>query len=132
MGKRVVCAGTFDHFHPGHVSFLLQAKMLGSELVVIIARDDNVERIKGIRPEHDELCRKANVERTGIADRVVLGHLSGDLFTILEELSPDVVALGYDQRVDEGRVKRRFPSCSVVRLDSYHPEKYKSSFYRFK
>ncbi|MCL5022166.1 MAG: adenylyltransferase/cytidyltransferase family protein [Nitrospirae bacterium] len=91
MGTRVVCAGTFDHFHPGHVGFLLQAKELGGELVVIIARDENVERIKGIRPDHDEQCRKTDVERTGIADRVVLGNLTGDLFTILEELSPDIV-----------------------------------------
>jgi FAD synthetase len=127
---RVVCAGTFDHLHPGHIDFLNQAKSLGDELIVIVARDETVERIKGMRPEHDEGCRRMNVEATGIPDRVVLGRLNNDLFGILGELSPDVVALGYDQRVSEDEIKARLPSCRVARLKSYHPEKYKSSYFR--
>ena len=130
MGMRVVCAGTFDHLHPGHVDFLTQAKALGAELVVIVARDENVRRIKGIRPDDDEEKRRLNVERTGIPDRVVLGYLDKDIFSILLELSPDTVALGYDQRVNEETIKARLPRCTVTRLRPFHPEKFKSSFYR--
>jgi len=130
MSKRVVCAGTFDHLHPGHISFLKQARSLGDELVVIVARDENVRRIKGIRPEHDERCRRLGVEDTGIPDRVILGHEDRDLFAILRELSPDIVALGYDQRVSEEEIKAFLPECEVVRLRPFHPEKFKSSFYR--
>ncbi len=129
---RVVCAGTFDHLHPGHLHFLRQAKALGGELVVIVARDGNVLRIKGIRPDHDEDHRRSVVEQTGIADRVVLGNPKGDLFSILLELLPDIVALGYDQRVDEGQIRERLPGCAVIRLQPFHPEKFKSSFYRKK
>ena len=130
MAVRVVCAGTFDHLHPGHINFLNQAKTLGSELIVIVARDETVQRIKGINPDHDEHCRKLNVEQTGIPDRVVLGYQNEDLFFILHELSPDIVALGYDQRVSEESIKARLPDCRVIRLQPFHPEKFKSSFYR--
>ncbi|MGD1075360.1 MAG: adenylyltransferase/cytidyltransferase family protein, partial [Thermodesulfovibrionales bacterium] len=50
MSARVVCAGTFDHLHPGHLNFLEQASALGNELIVIVARDETVKRIKGIAP----------------------------------------------------------------------------------
>ncbi len=130
MSMRVVCAGTFDHLHPGHFNFLEQASALGDELIVIVARDETVKRIKGIVPEHDENCRRMNVESTGIPDRVVLGNLYCDLFSILDDLLPEIVAVGYDQRVSEEEIKARFPNCSVVRLKPFHPERFKSSFYR--
>jgi FAD synthetase len=130
MIKRVVCAGTFDHLHKGHINFLRQAKGLGDELIVIVARDETVKRIKGFLPTHSEEIRKRNVEKTGIPDKVILGNLDTDLFKILEELAPDIIALGYDQRVSEQDIMKRFPKCKIVRLSSYHPEKYKSSYFR--
>ncbi len=130
MGKKVVCAGTFDYLHQGHIDFLTQAKELGDELVVIVARDETVSRIKGFLPKHNEELRMQRVRDTGIPDKVVPGNLENDLFRILEELKPDVIALGYDQRVAEESLMKRCPTCQVIRLVPYHPEKFKSSFYR--
>ena len=130
MKRKVVCAGTFDHFHPGHIDFLKQAKSLGAALIVIVARDETVKRIKGFLPTHDEGMRRDNVKGTDIPDSVVLGNLDMDLFQILEELQPAVIALGYDQRVSEEDIAKRFPRCKVVRLASFQPEKYKSSYFR--
>lgn len=130
MKKKVVCAGTFDHLHKGHIAFLKQAKALGDELIVIVARDETVKKIKGFLPTHSERLRRNNVEDTDIPDMVVLGNLDTDLFEILKELEPDTIALGYDQRVSEDEIIKRFPNCKVVRLASFHPEKYKSSHYR--
>ena len=127
--KRVVCAGTFDHLHPGHINFLKQAKALGDELIVIVARDENVQRLKGLNPEHEDY-RKVTLERTGIPDAVILGYLDKDPLSILKKLSPDIVALGYDQRVTEDDIKAVLPDCKVVRLKPFCPEKFKSSFYR--
>ncbi len=129
---KVVCAGTFDHLHEGHISFLKQAKALGDELIVIVARDETVKRIKGFFPSQEERIRRNNIENTKIPDLVVLGNLDTDLFEILKELEPDIIALGYDQRVSEEEIIKRFPKCKVVRLSPYHPEKYKSSYYREK
>jgi FAD synthetase len=127
--KKVVCAGTFDHLHPGHINFLRQAKELGDELVVIVARDDTVQKIKGLRPE-DEQSRKMHIENTGIPDKVILGNLSTEPLSILNDLLPDVVALGYDQRVSEQDIKAILPDCDVVRLRPFHPDLFKSSLYR--
>jgi FAD synthetase len=127
--KRVVCAGTFDHLHPGHVDFLKQAKTLGDELIVIVARDENVRKIKGIKPESEDY-RKVNLEKSGIPDRVVLGNLGVNPLLILSELLPDIVALGYDQRVSEKDIKAILPECEVVRLKPFHPDLFKSSLYR--
>jgi FAD synthetase len=132
MKRRAVCAGTFDHLHEGHLSFLRQAKSLADELVVIVARDDTVRRIKGFSPTHDEALRKKRVAETGIPDLVVLGNLDANLFQILDELKPDVVAVGYDQRVSEQDILDRLPGCTVTRLSSFMPEKYKSSYFRNK
>jgi len=132
MGRKVVCAGTFDHFHPGHIDFLRQAKTLGEVLTVIVARDETVKRIKGFLPTHNEQVRKRNVEESGIPELVILGNLDTDLFQIIQELKPDIIALGYDQRVSEEEIVKRFPSCTIVRLISFEPDQFKSSFYRQK
>ncbi len=130
MFKRVVCAGTFDHLHPGHLDFLRQAKELGDELVVIVARDETVYRIKGFLPTYNEEVRKKGVEDTKIADVVILGNYNSDIFMILEDIKPDIVALGYDQRVKESEILKRFPALKIIRLQPYQADKYKSSFYR--
>ncbi len=130
MGKRVVCAGTFDHLHPGHIDFLKQAATLGDNLVVIVARDYTVRRVKGFHPTHSEEIRKKNIEDTKIADIVILGNYTSDILSILEDIKPDIVALGYDQRVKEADILKRFPKLKITRMQPYHAEKYKSSFYR--
>lgn len=132
MSRKVVCAGTFDHFHPGHRDFLTQAKKLGEELTVIVARDETVKRLKGFLPTNDEQVRKRDVEDTGIPETVILGNLDTDIFRIIRDLMPDIIALGYDQRVSEDEIANRFPSCKIIRLESFQPDRYKSSLYRKK
>ena len=56
---RVLCCGTFDYLHPGHLSFIEQAAALGDELFAVVARDENVKIIKGHYPDHSEVERKA-------------------------------------------------------------------------
>ncbi|MCE5194461.1 MAG: FAD synthase [Nitrospiraceae bacterium] len=130
MKIRVVCAGTFDHLHAGHIDFLRQARSLGNELIVIVARDENVKRIKKILPGSDENKRKEGVTKTGIAEKVILGSIDKDIFAIIGEINPNIIALGYDQRVSETAIKDRFPDIKVVRLNPFHPDKYKSSIFR--
>gem|GEM_PF-2920555 len=51
---KVLTFGTFDHLHPGHESYLIQAKAYGDELITIVALDETVKRIKGKLPDHDQ------------------------------------------------------------------------------
>ena len=126
---RVLCCGTFDYLHPGHESFLTQASLLGDELIVVIARDSNVGKLKGRLPDHDEITRKKKVEKLGIAVKVVLGHEGMNLLRIVSEINPDVIALGYDQR-PPNKLSEQFPKIRIKRLDSFEPEKFKSSVIR--
>ena len=131
MGKRVLCCGTFDYLHPGHISFLEQASALGSELYVVVARDENVKQIKGRAPEQGESERKANLEISAIADDVRLGYAGGqgNFLNVVTDIAPDIIALGYDQKAPPD-LATRFPDCEIVVLAPHYPEKFKSSLFR--
>ncbi len=124
--KTVLTFGTFDVFHPGHEFFLREAKKHGDRLVVIVARDKNVERIKGRAPHDDEQKRLHNVHAFEAVDDARLGYQEwSDRLRVLSDVAPDVICVGYDQRA-------QLPDgpWSVVRLEALEPAKYKSSLLR--
>ena len=127
--KRVMCCGTFDYLHPGHLSFIAQAAALGDELYVVVARDANVQRIKGHLPDHREDDRRAALARMSEVDDVRLGYSGQNLLRGVGDISPHIIALGYDQGRPPG-LAEAFPDCELVVLLPHHPEKYKSSIYR--
>lgn len=115
--KRVVATGTFDIIHPGHIKFLEEAKKLGDELVVIVAREKNVKhKPKPVIPEEQ---RRKVVEAIRYVDKAILGD-EEDIFKPILELRPDVIALGYDQHFNEDwlreELKKRGLNCEVVRI----------------
>ena len=112
MGKRVLSCGTFDHLHPGHESFLQQAAALGTELCVVVARDENVERLKGRHPDHDEEERMAALGELPYVTEVRLGYPGKNLLRVVEEIAPDIIALGYDQKSPPG-LREAFPDLEL-------------------
>ncbi len=99
-GKIVLASGVFDLLHYGHVYYLTNAKKAGGEnakLVVIIARDATVERLKGTKPVISEDRRRALVESLKVVDEAVLGYEDMDMVKVIEKVKPDIVALGHDQ-----------------------------------
>ncbi len=114
---RVVATGTFDIIHPGHITFLREAKKLGDELIVIVAREKNVKhKPKPIIPEEQ---RRKVVEGIKYVDMAILGD-ENDMFKPIMELKPDVIALGYDQHFDEewlqNELRKRGIDARVVRI----------------
>ena len=128
--KTVMCAGTFDIIHLGHLYYFSEARKYGDKLVVVVARDDTSEAFKGKKPTNNERTRLDNVRALEIVDRAVLGH-HGDIFRIIEEIKPDVICLGYDQKVQkqqlDDELKKRSLKAEVIRIGSYMPNVYKSS-----
>jgi FAD synthetase len=126
----VMCAGTFDTIHPGHLFFLQESKKHGDKLVVIVARDETSERMKGRKPKNDEKQRLEAIRGLEIVDKAVLGH-SGSIFNIIGEIKPNIICLGYDQKVQkqelEDELKKRNLKADVIRIGSYMPHMYKSS-----
>ena len=128
--KPVMCAGTFDIIHPGHLYFLSEAKKYGDKLIVVVARDETSEKVKGKKPQRNERKRLEQIRMLEIVDEAVLGK-QGNIFDIIEEIKPSVICLGYDQKVLkqdlDDELKKRNIKCDVVRIGSYMPHVYKSS-----
>lgn len=129
---RVIAFGTFDIFHPGHISFLKQAKKLGDYLVVVVARDHNTTKVKGKTPQNNENKRAHTIRKAKIADKVILGSRTNNYFQTLRTYKIDTVALGYDQKPTISALrkvlrKHRLSKVAIKRLKSYNPNKYKSS-----
>jgi FAD synthetase len=127
--KKVMVFGTFNILHPGHLNFLEQAKNYGDYLIVVVARDINVKRIKGFFPKLNETARKKIVESLKIVDKAVLGNKTNWLQAILKN-KPDVICFGYDQKVPdnfEKILKNNKVKLAIFKLKPYKPEKYKAS-----
>ena len=67
----VICFGTFDHLHQGHLNYFLQAKELGDYLIVVVARDKNTNK----ETTYNENQRLKEVKQQQIVDEAVLGDL---------------------------------------------------------
>lgn len=118
----VVATGTFDLLHPGHVLYLERSKILGDELVVIVARDVNVRhKPKPVLPEEQ---RQRMVQSLKAVDRAILGEES-DIFRTIEQLNPDIITLGFDQHFDIGHLEtelsRRGLHPRIVRIEAHEP-----------
>jgi FAD synthetase len=118
---RVMATGVFDILHSGHLRYLQEAKLLGDELIVVVATDATVRKEKH-EPITPEKMRLELVQALKPVDHAFLGK-EGDMFEIVREVSPDIIALGYDQSFDreklEAELAKRGLRARVVRLSKY-------------
>ncbi len=116
-----MATGVFDLLHPGHIYFLDEARKLGDELWVVVARDSTARKFKH-EPITSEASRLQLVAALKSVDRALLGH-EGNIYDILDEIRPDVIALGYDQIHNEEKIleecRRRKLPTKVVRLPRF-------------
>ena len=128
--KKVMCAGTFDIIHPGHLFYLSEAKKYGDKLVVVVARDNTSEKFKGRKPMHNERERLEAVRTLKIVDEAILGN-EGDIFKIIGQIKPYAICLGYDQNVQKSQLEeelgKRGLRAEVIRIGPYMQHLYKSS-----
>lgn len=102
---RVMASGVFDLIHPGHISYLEQARSYGDELVVVIACDSTVRKRKH-EPITPESMRARVVGALKPVDKVIIGG-DGDIFDTVRFVKPDVIVLGYDQGFDTDDLRRQ-------------------------
>ena len=101
-GQTVVFTnGCFDLMHPGHVSYLQQARSLGDALIVALNSDRAVRELKGpARPILDEHERAAVMAALGCVDYVTIFDDVSPR-DIIAALLPDVLVKGGDWGVDQ-------------------------------
>ena len=114
----VMASGTFDLLHMGHIYYLKESKKLGDKLLVVVACDETVKKLKH-EPVTSEQLRLGLIKELKIVDDAHLGR-KDDMFAIVEKLKPDIIALGFDQIYDitqiEKELKKRKLLAKIVRL----------------
>ena len=115
---KVMATGTFDLLHLGHIYYLKEAKKLGDSLVVVVATDSTVRKLKH-EPVNTQEIRLNLIKELKIVDEAYLGH-ENDIYEIVDEIKPDIIALGFDQIHDEKQIKndlkKRNIKLKVIRL----------------
>ena len=97
----VLTNGCFDLLHPGHVTYLEQAKTMGDRLIVAVNDDDSVRRLKGEnRPINSVYNRMAVLAGLRSVDWVV--SFSEDTpARLISVVKPQVLVKGGDYTVDQ-------------------------------
>ena len=131
--QRVMVFGTFDMIHAGHEDLFQQARGRVAEpfLIVSVARDSSVLRIKGVLPRRGEGERLHLVQAHRLVDEAILGDEEGYIAHIATA-QPDIIALGYDQVGEyvenlEKDLHNAGLKTKIVRLVAHEPEVFKTS-----
>lgn len=128
--KNVLVFGTFDGIHRGHLNFLKQAKEYGDYLIVVVARDETVKRLKGKLPLKNELKRIRELKKCETVDEIILGDKNNP-YKILKKVKPDIICLGYDQKFFienlSSEIKKLKLETKTFKMKPYKPKKFHSS-----
>lgn len=92
--KVVMCHGTFDVVHPGHIRHLMYAKGKADTLVASLTCDAHIEKAN-FRPFVPENLRALNLAALDMVDFVVIDPEPTPLHN-LAEIQPDYFAKGYE------------------------------------
>lgn len=133
--KKVLVFGTFDTFHYGHFSLFEQAKSYGDYLIVVVAKDKTVKKIKKHFPFKSENERLENLQKCELINEIRLGY-EDNPYRIIKEIDPNIICLGYDQKTFTEELPKKLEkiglSPEIYRLKSYKPKNYHSSIINVK
>ncbi|PIQ68434.1 MAG: FAD synthase [Candidatus Taylorbacteria bacterium CG11_big_fil_rev_8_21_14_0_20_46_11] len=132
--KTVLVFGTFDGLHDGHRFFLRESRKLGERLVAIVAQDTIVEQIKGYLPVFPLQERIQLLLDHAVVDDVLEGDTKLGTWSTVTKVKPDVIAVGYDQKHLEEKLREHIQSNSlsfeVVQIAPHDPDRLHSSILR--
>jgi rfaE bifunctional protein kinase chain/domain len=115
--KVIMCHGTFDVVHPGHVRHLIYAKSKGDILLVSVTADEHITKAN-VRPYVPEDLRGINLAALEMVDYVIIDRDPTPLNN-LRRIQPDYFAKGYEY-VDGGLNPKTQEEMQV--LESYGGE----------
>lgn len=118
---KVMATGTFDILHMGHIYYLKEAKKLGDTLAVVVATDSTVRKLKH-EPINPQEIRLNLIKELKMVDKAYIGY-EDDIYEIVKEIKPDIIALGFDQIHNENEIKiqlkKRKINTKIVRLPEF-------------
>ncbi len=97
--KIILCHGTFDLMHGGHIKYLQKAKSLGDLLFVTVTADEYVNKGPG-RPVFNDSLRAENLAALACVDYVGINH---ELTAVgmLKKVCPDLYVKGSEYQKPE-------------------------------
>ena len=98
--KIVFTNGCFDLLHPGHISYLKEAKTLGDKLIVGINSDQFVKKLKGSGRPVFRLDERMQILSSLSFVDLVIPFKSETPLHLIEEIQPDVLVKGGDYNVE--------------------------------
>lgn len=94
--KVVFTNGCFDILHPGHLTYLNEAKELGDILIVGLNSDDSISKIKGAdRPINDFHFRSTMLSFFDFID-LIIEFDQETPESLIRNISPDILVKGSD------------------------------------
>ncbi|MDT8375751.1 MAG: D-glycero-beta-D-manno-heptose 1-phosphate adenylyltransferase [Mariprofundaceae bacterium] len=93
--------GCFDLLHPGHVSYLEDARKMGDVLVVGLNSDDSIRRLKGPFRPVNSLSDRAHMLAALRSVDLVVPFSEDTPINLIRALLPDVLVKGGDYRPDD-------------------------------
>jgi FAD synthetase len=123
IAKKVLIAGTFDLIHLGHIYLINEAAKLG-DVYVIVATDKNRELYSGEAPIVPEEQRLRVIKSIKNVKDAKLGRHDNDTLKTVEEIKPDIVLLGPNQKysietIKKGLIDIGLNKVEVKRLETY-------------
>lgn len=124
MKKKILVAGTFDILHPGHIFLINEAAKLG-DVYIVIATDKNRELYSGEAPIVPEQQRYEVMKSIKNVKDVKLGRHDNDTLRTVEEINPDIILLGPDQKFSAQKLQnalkmKELKHIEVRRLENYY------------
>lgn len=108
QGERIVMtSGCFDLLHPGHITYLAQAKALGDRLIVAVNDDASVAQLKPSRPINVLSARMAVLAALQAVDWVI-AFSDTTPARLIQRLQPDIWVKGGDYQLED------LPEASIV------------------
>ena len=100
--KVVLCNGVFDFFHWGHLMHLQEARTFGDSLIVGVATDEHVFKMKGEGHPYFKLHQRMDMLRAlAIVDDVLAANSAED---VIRRVKPDIYVKGLEY---QGRLKEQ-------------------------
>ena len=109
-------AGTFDIIHPGHIFLINEAAKLG-EVFVIVSTDKNREIYAGEPPIIPQEQRLEVVKNLKNVKKAVLGRSDNNTLKTVEQINPDIILLGPNQKYNITTLKKGLIAIGLDRID---------------
>jgi cytidyltransferase-like protein len=128
----VLLFGSFDGLHPGHEYLINQAQQHSNDIVIVVAQDMVIKRVKGRLPFYDLNTRIQNLKAKFPTVTAIAGDPERGTWSAIKEYKPQTILVGYDQEALYnvlGEIKDTY-GFTIVQCKPFHPDQYKSSILR--